>query len=61
MRAIGDYSLSIPLYVRRKTANSQTEEVKTLAEVWDNWEQGSRAFWLEMDTLVDMLDSLEVN
>lgn len=59
--ATQDYSLSIPLYVRRKTANSQTEEVKTLAEVWDNWEQGSRAFWLEMDALVDMLDSLEVN
>jgi type I restriction enzyme M protein len=59
--ATQDYSLSIPLYVRRKTANRQTEEVKTLAEVWDNWEQGSRAFWLEMDALVDMLYSLEVN
>lgn len=54
-----DYSLSIPLYVRRTTANNQTEEVKTLAEVWADWEQGSRAFWLEMDALVDMLDSLE--
>ncbi|MEH2404652.1 hypothetical protein [Nostoc sp.] len=48
----------MPLYVRRTTANNQTEEVKTLAEVWADWEQGSRAFWLEMDTLVDMLDSL---
>lgn len=56
--ATQDYSLSIPLYVRRTTANNQTEEVKTLAEVWADWEQGSRAFWLEMDTLVDMLDSL---
>ncbi|WP_338421225.1 class I SAM-dependent DNA methyltransferase [Nostoc parmelioides] len=55
--ATQDYSLSIPLYVRKKTANSQTEEVKTLAEVWADWEQGSRAFWLEMDSLVDMLDS----
>jgi type I restriction enzyme M protein len=54
-----DYSLSIPLYVRRKIANHQTEEVKTLQEVWDDWEEGSRAFWLEMDALVDMLDSLE--
>ncbi|AFZ01363.1 type I restriction-modification system subunit M [Calothrix sp. PCC 6303] len=54
-----DYSLSIPLYVRRTSANNQTEEVKTLREVWDDWEQGSRAFWLEMDALVDMLDSLE--
>lgn len=54
-----DYSLSIPLYVRRKTADHQTEDVKTLREVWEDWEQGSRAFWLEMDTLVDMLDSLE--
>ncbi len=56
--ATQDYSLSIPLYVRRTTANNQTEEVKTLAELWADWEQGSRAFWLEMDTLVDMLDSL---
>ncbi|MFB2768414.1 N-6 DNA methylase [Pelatocladus sp. BLCC-F211] len=53
-----DYSLSIPLYVRRKIANHQTEEVKTLQEVWDDWEEGSRAFWLEMDALVEMLDSL---
>jgi type I restriction enzyme M protein len=56
--AAQDYSLSIPLYVRRKTANSQTEDIKTLAEVWADWEQGSRAFWQEMDALVDMLDSL---
>jgi type I restriction enzyme M protein len=56
-----DYSLSIPLYVRRTSASNQTEKVKTLREVWDDWEQGSRAFWLEMDALVDMLDSLEVN
>ncbi|WP_242038842.1 HsdM family class I SAM-dependent methyltransferase [Anabaena lutea] len=57
--ATQDYSLSIPLYVRRKTADHQTEDVKTLREVWEDWEQGSRAFWLEMDALVDMLDSLE--
>lgn len=44
--------------MRRKTANSQTEDIKTLAEVWADWEQGSRAFWQEMDPLVDMLDSL---
>ncbi|MEJ1930580.1 class I SAM-dependent DNA methyltransferase [Nostoc sp. NIES-2111] len=56
--AAQDYSLSIPLYVRRTIANNQTEEVKTLAEVWADWEQGSRAFWQEMDALVDMLDSL---
>ncbi|MGI8502536.1 MAG: type I restriction-modification system subunit M [Hassallia sp.] len=56
-----DYSLSIPLYVRRTTANNQTQEVKTLAEVWADWEQGSRNFWQEMDALVDMLDSLENN
>ena len=59
--AAQDYSLSIPLYVRRTTANNQTQEVKTLAEVWADWEQGSRNFWQEMDALVDMLDSLENN
>ncbi len=56
--AAQDYSLSIPLYVRRITVNNQNEEVKTLTEAWSDWEQGSRAFWQEMDALVDMLDSL---
>lgn len=41
------------------TAHNQTEEVKTLRQVWDDWEQGSRAFWLEMDALLEILDSLE--
>ena len=59
--AAQDYSLSISLYVRRITVNNQTEEVKTLAEVWSDWEQGSRDFWREMDALVDMLDSLQKN
>ncbi|MDJ0616084.1 MAG: hypothetical protein QNJ63_04915 [Calothrix sp. MO_192.B10] len=45
--------------MQRQIANHQTEEVKKLPEVWDDWEEGSRAFWLEMDALVEMSDSLE--
>jgi type I restriction enzyme M protein len=53
-----DSSLSIPLYVRRKVSQSSSQEAKTLAEVWANWEQTGRAFWQEMDAVVEMLDGL---
>ncbi len=56
--AAQDYSLSIPLYVRRATPIKQTQENKTLAQVWDDWEQSGRDFWQQMDSVVDMLDGL---
>jgi type I restriction enzyme M protein len=54
------HSLSIPLYVRRPFARAATfrEGAPTLAESWSAWETGGRAFWLEMDAVVDLLDGL---
>jgi type I restriction enzyme M protein len=54
------YSLSIPLYVKRRTAASDTsaEAAPSLAQVWAAWEESSCAFWNEMESLVDMLDGL---
>jgi type I restriction enzyme M protein len=56
--AVQDYSLSIPLYVRRKASNRNEAEAKTLKEVWVDWKQPGRDFWQEMDNLVEMLNSL---
>ncbi|WP_437757570.1 type I restriction-modification system subunit M [Sorangium sp. So ce1389] len=54
------YSLSIPLYVKRKTAVSgtSTESARSLAQAWAAWEESGRAFWTEMDAVADMLDGL---
>jgi type I restriction enzyme M protein len=54
------YSLSIPLYVKRKTAASgtSTELAPSLAQAWVAWEESGRAFWTGMDAVVDLLDSL---
>lgn len=54
-------NLSIPLYVKRTVARKagQTEpEAATLREVWDDWENSGRAFWQQMDALVETLDGL---
>ena len=53
-----DYSLSIPLYVRRKLTTDKPEEAKSLKEIWEDWEEAGREFWLEMDAVVEMLDGL---
>jgi type I restriction enzyme M protein len=58
--AAQDYSLSIPLYVKR-TANGngqQPVETASLPQLWAAWEQEGRLFWLEMDELVVMLDGM---
>jgi type I restriction enzyme M protein len=55
-----DYSLSIPLYVRRKVATDSPGEAKSLKAVWEDWEEAGREFWLEMDAVVEMLDTLQV-
>ena len=54
------WSLSIPLYVKRPSAGAATggETAPTLTEVWSAWETSGRAFWMEMDAVVDMLDGL---
>ena len=53
------HSLSIPLYVKRVAAeNGARRDDRSLAEVWERWEQDGRTFWLQMDALVDVLDGL---
>ncbi len=53
------FSLSIPLYVKRQSASSTTaSDARTLSEAWVAWEDSGRAFWIEMDAVVDMLDGL---
>jgi type I restriction enzyme M protein len=54
------FSLSIPLYVRRPSASAERpgEVQPTLPEAWAAWEASGRAFWTEMDKVVDMLDGL---
>jgi type I restriction enzyme M protein len=56
------YSLSIPLYVKRAAAvlreSAAEYGVSSLRSLWASWEQEGRAFWQEMDALVEMLDGL---
>ncbi|WP_272491386.1 HsdM family class I SAM-dependent methyltransferase [Corallococcus exercitus] len=54
------YSLSIPLYVKRKIAatNSSAESALSLAQAWGAWEESGRTFWLEMDAAIELLDGL---
>lgn len=55
-----DYSLSIPLYVKRTLNgdNSTEYDKRSLRELWAEWEQDGRIFWQEMDALTEMLDQL---
>ncbi len=52
------YSLSIPLYVKRVEHENGNNNTRPLPELWADWEQQGRLFWLEMDALVEMLDNL---
>lgn len=54
-----DYSLSIPLFVRRNV-NGENDRANgaSLKQLWFRWEQDGRMFWQEMDELVEMLDNL---
>lgn len=56
--AAEDYSLSIPLYVKQKTAASDAsaESAPSLAQEWAVWERASRGYWRDMDAVVDLLD-----
>lgn len=57
--AANGHSLSIPLYVKRlKAETGKPEDQRTLREVWDDWEQDGRAFWQQMDALIETLDGL---
>lgn len=57
--AAQDHSLSIPLYVRRATtADDDPQDDRSLKEVWADYQQQGRAFWLQMDGLLETLDGL---
>ena len=56
--AAQDFSLSIPLYVKRVQDNGNSGDERTLAELWGAWEQDGQLFWQEMNNLIDMLDNL---
>ena len=63
-----DYSLSIPLYVKRNLGEKNLmlrEEggeykANTLRTLWDEWERDGQTFWQEMGELEEMLDSMIV-
>jgi type I restriction enzyme M protein len=57
-------NLSIPLYVKRQTqsaaGNGNDPQQVSLAEAWEAWQTDGRAFWQQMDNLVETLDKLDV-
>ncbi len=55
-----DGSLSIALYVKKQSASTRGEDTRDLATAWASFEKEGREFWTEMDTLVEMLDSVVV-
>jgi type I restriction enzyme M protein len=56
--AAQEHSLSIPLYVKRVSTDGGAEAPRTLRAAWDDWEKSGRAFWREMDALVETPDGL---
>jgi type I restriction enzyme M protein len=58
--AAQSFSLSIPLYVKRKasTSGANREAVPMLAQAWAEWEESGRTFWSQMEVVVDLLDGL---
>ena len=52
-------NLSIPLYVKRQNATpANADEAVTLQAAWGQWQTDGRAFWQQMDALVETLDGL---
>jgi len=58
--AAQDFSLSIPLYVKRNgVQEGQAEyETRSLGQLWQSWEADGRVFWDEMDELVASLEQV---
>jgi len=56
--AAHNFSLSIPLYVKRKqvTIDSDARREPSFAEAWARWEEAGRSFWNEMNEVVDLLN-----
>jgi type I restriction enzyme M protein len=54
-------NLSIPLYVKRVAAAPDMQpdgQAVTLGSAWGLWQEEGRAFWQQMDALVETLDGL---
>ncbi len=51
-------SLSIPLYVKKPKLQVDPDDETTLAEAWAAFDEDGRAFWPQMDALVNLLDSV---
>lgn len=54
--AAQDFSLSIPLYLRRGEVASAHQR-RTLRDVWSHWEQAGCSFWPEIDLAIEVLDT----
>lgn len=55
-------NLSIPLYVKRIAAAMATDsngDAVSLRSAWNQWQSDGRAFWQQMDALVETLDGLQ--
>ncbi len=50
--------MSTPLYVKKTSVGTNGEDAQNLATAWSSFEQDGRAFWTEMDALVQMLDGV---
>ena len=54
-----DFSLSIPLYVKRNSnGNGSTVDEHSLHQLWQEWEQDGQLFWQEMGELTELLESI---
>jgi len=57
--AANEYSLSIPLYVKRPASAATGEgQPATLQQAWQVWEASGQEFWQQMEAVVAMLDGL---
>ncbi len=54
------FSLSIPLYVKRKAAESASgiQAPPELTQAWAAWDESGHVFRIQMDAVIDMLDGL---
>jgi len=53
------FNLSIPLYVKRQSSSASAgQQAQSLQEAWASWQDSGRAFWQQMDELVETLDGL---
>jgi type I restriction enzyme M protein len=56
-------NLSIPFYVKRMAAaiaSDSNGDVVSLRSVWDQWQTDGRAFWQQMEMLVETLDGISM-